>query len=68
MGMSAASEPLNYFIIVIYDLYIDDLLIVFSSLPWKIATLTTSRIYFMMLLKAAYSVTMNIFQKKIFSF
>ena len=32
MGTSAASDPLNFFIVVIYDLYmIYDLLIVFSS-------------------------------------
>ena len=43
MGMSAASEPLNSFIIVIYDL-----LIVYSSFfmttPLEMVALTTSRI------------------------
>ena len=44
MGMSAASEPLNSFIIVICDL-----LIVYSSFfmttPLEMVALTTSRIY-----------------------
>ena len=47
MGKSAASEPLNSFIIVIYMIY--DFLIVFSSIfmtaPLEMVALTTSLIY-----------------------
>ena len=52
MGMSAASEPLNFFVVVIYMIF--NLLIVFSSLfmaaPLKMVALTTSRIYLMVYL------------------
>ena len=49
MGTSTVSEPLNFFIIVIYDL-----LIVFSSffmtVPLETVVLTTSKIYLMIYL------------------
>ena len=51
MGTSAASEPLNSLVIVIFMIY--DLLIVFSffmTTPLDMVALTTSRIYLMIYL------------------
>ena len=48
MGTSAASEPLNSFVIVIYDLWPTySFLPPFLIAPLNMVTLTTSRIYSM---------------------
>ena len=48
MGTSAASEPLNFFIIVIYDMWpTHGFLLFFMTAPYEMIALTTSRIYVM---------------------
>ena len=50
MGTSAASEPLNFFIIVIYDLRPTYSFLLFMTVPFEMVAMTTSRIYLMIYL------------------